>query len=771
MALLANIPITMLSDNNFIETKVILCAICMCPPDDPINLCHDTDHLTCKECLISYITNKIETSYLGMCPDINCPFGHADKKHQTLNYNGWCNIVDTKLVKQYSLLADSLMLFLCGKCHTLKTIDVGFSATVTITDIVTNDLVVDCYNNIRKYDSGTISLDEIYELLTTKYIPDINSSIYKTSWSKFKQVLCTIANPARRVYLYLRYLKYHPFIKTLCCNKEHCFTCKTIDFHTGQTCESRRAQSATDDNIVDCPDCGIILTKGDGCNTITCVCTKQFTWTTEVKNYKSRMSFLEKYPFDTNKHCAKILCNFDESAMYDSAGLEEFENSQTWFLRNIIQIRQFLKEEFKLKFPFCPSQCCIVMDKKNISYGILNGLDAWKIDNGGEVKHLLRQRDIAIESIFPTLYARSGDFIASIEASKLVNYHNNSVKCDINIMLINSAKMWIKNNQKIYKENMEVYKIAKIKQFLIIYGNRNVLFSKIRCDLTKWDLNISNSDLTYTNDGRTVERIDCTTPYPACFTKLIDNRSYISIIIETDSTHNYTTFGVVKKGFPTSCNRGVGKALNSWGIIDDGSNGRSIIYENGRGLFEFDQLEIGDIISGKVDILEEYFELYINKILIHKFTINFNALEDYYFAMTIADDHRVSIIDVENICRYDNTNLTNIFNNYHQKLYKTTMNYIKDIFTGELLTDIYVDANLSQKWLEICEDDGINNNSKIYFDIIKKKFINSISQNKLNQFQIELILFELIPFNLTWNTLMYALHWYIHNETVTDTNS
>ncbi|KAJ1414131.1 hypothetical protein B484DRAFT_308088, partial [Ochromonadaceae sp. CCMP2298] len=66
------------------------------------------------------------------------------------------------------------------------------------------------------------------------------------------------------------------------CNREHCFRCKVKDFHEGRSCTD--ITSGMDHSVVSCPTCGITLAKGDGCNTVTCVCGKQFSWTAEKEN-------------------------------------------------------------------------------------------------------------------------------------------------------------------------------------------------------------------------------------------------------------------------------------------------------------------------------------------------------------------------------------------------------------------------------------------------------------------------------------------------------
>lgn len=93
--------------------------------------------------------------------------------------------------------------------------------------------------------------------------------------ASINSVLNTIPDIERRTTLQLRMYRLHNYVPTPCCQKVHCFVCKTKGKHTGQTCDTRWG---TNNKIVNCEQCSIPLVKGDGCSMVTCVCGHRFSW-------------------------------------------------------------------------------------------------------------------------------------------------------------------------------------------------------------------------------------------------------------------------------------------------------------------------------------------------------------------------------------------------------------------------------------------------------------------------------------------------------------
>ena len=103
-------------------------------------------------------------------------------------------------------------------------------------------------------------------------------------------ILLEISDIERRATLQGRYLRAYPKISAPCCKYlketlgetlDHCFQCSVKwigSGHEGLTCVQFRASKATQDSIVPCPECGMNLVKGDGCNSVKCVCGHKYNW-------------------------------------------------------------------------------------------------------------------------------------------------------------------------------------------------------------------------------------------------------------------------------------------------------------------------------------------------------------------------------------------------------------------------------------------------------------------------------------------------------------
>lgn len=86
--------------------------------------------------------------------------------------------------------------------------------------------------------------------------------------------LDTLSDPERRATLQLRFSIVFPQVLSRCCKVAHCFKCKTRG-HEGP-CEANA--SALDNTIKQCAQCGVSVVKGDGCNSLRCVCGHSFSW-------------------------------------------------------------------------------------------------------------------------------------------------------------------------------------------------------------------------------------------------------------------------------------------------------------------------------------------------------------------------------------------------------------------------------------------------------------------------------------------------------------
>lgn len=90
-------------------------------------------------------------------------------------------------------------------------------------------------------------------------------------------------DPEREAALHSAYLRRFPDVYTTCCHRRHCYRCHIKDFHNNLTCEEYQASKTTVEDVVPCPQCGLQLTKGDGCSSVNCLCGKLFNWDVELK--------------------------------------------------------------------------------------------------------------------------------------------------------------------------------------------------------------------------------------------------------------------------------------------------------------------------------------------------------------------------------------------------------------------------------------------------------------------------------------------------------
>ena len=262
-----------LNPDSIMIEEVKICPICIDAEENNelLYVCRDTSHSGFhKDCLIGYIESKVNDGYLGICPLMNCPCEHKDKKRRILPYSTWKSISSPVIISKFKDNAESLLSFLCGNCHTLRSITVVYTEedriiaqTKLVEHFADNLLYTSLFADIESFINGELSVTELYQKLSNEYFHVLFTTGEDTEvWNIFKYILALIEDPERRANLHLRHLWIRPRMSTPCCQKEHCFRCRTKDFHNGKTCEENT--NNLDSSIVPCPSCGVHLTKGDG---------------------------------------------------------------------------------------------------------------------------------------------------------------------------------------------------------------------------------------------------------------------------------------------------------------------------------------------------------------------------------------------------------------------------------------------------------------------------------------------------------------------------
>eukprot|EP01031_Cornospumella_fuschlensis_P038702 gene38702-47052_t len=608
------------------------CPICLSDPDSPLNLCLECQEPLCSPCLRAYLDSKIQSAYMGTCPIIHCPSAshHKSKRRRVIPYTKWKEALPAEISTKYSSLANSLLAFLCGGCHSLKSLDLGYESNRAaacyqqlarnVTDSAGNCKMATLEPLVESYCLGELLVDEFYDELLKTFFPRLGSLKDAEAWEQFSDLLRIIPDPERRANLHLRYLRDRPRMKTLCCSREHCFRCKIKDFHEGKTCMENT--ESLDHSIVCCPSCGIALAKGDGCNTA--------------------------HPTDTSAQCAHVLCS--------QCTATELQQAKAWQIRHRLEVTRSLKDWFKKSYWPCPSQCCLVLPLETMPEGVREAADLWKQDHSSEVDKRKRENNVALSSVFLTLVPCPADRPAS--ANRILmdarKSHNPAYPfAPVDPKLLKSAQKWIEENQQAYLAGLEAQEEQSARQFLYLYGNRSVgsikpAYVNSSCSY-EWCRNSSNTELTYTNENTTVERVGSVSCYPAAFAKLVNERSMIRVVVDAaPKSSNWLTFGIARKGMANSSSDGVGRTSNSWGLSDDRSSSSSytIVAASGSEVASFRKLRVGDVLTAIMDTIEGWCEISVNDT---EFTHRFEGLpsgsrDDYVFAMTFANDHRVSIV-------------------------------------------------------------------------------------------------------------------------------
>jgi hypothetical protein len=778
-----------MADSVVSQTEVI-CPICRVGPDEPVNYCEDQSHeKCCKECISSYIQSTVNSAFMGSCPTIACPSScHQSsgpgqkKKRRILRYKAWAPEVPADATRRYGELANSLLAFLCGGCHALKTLDLGFESDLPsgtsyqflqqylTTHGGTMDSLVTV---IESYSSAAINVEEAYGSIIKDVFPNIVTLNDQMSWEIFSNILKIVADPERRANLHLRYLRDRPRIKTLCCSREHCFRCKVKDFHEGKSC--MESSTELDHSVVNCPTCGIALAKGDGCNTITCVCGKQFSWSAEKENTDRCLQFLQSYPESTSSRCAHILCT-EMSATGTVA-----QQAQAWQIRNRQEVTRCLQEWFRTKYWPCPSQSCVILQLDKLPGGIRQAVDIWKAHKPREVAKCAEQKRIATQTMFLTMYPDPAE--RPIAAHKIVNENRRTKNARTNPnadpqLMAGSAADWIEHNRDAYTQGVEAAELRMAKQFLFLYGRHKLHTTKPSCVTCpcayEWCREISNDDLTYTNSNTSVTRVGSVSCYPAAFAKLPADHSMFRITIDVASrTSNWLTFGLARRGMATTSSDGVGRTANTWGVADDRSSGSlPVVSASGNNIGTFRKFTVGDVLSAEVDTAAGWLEVRLNdNECTQRFDIPPGTSEDYWFAMTFANDHQVTIQCDESAVQMpteDKTIVGGQLNPEHTYMFNCFRKHVKSLL-AEVEDVIPNRANPSpqeecasplktspERWVELC---GGKETASNYFETVHGE-LRSLSKVGRDYPWREP---SVLPW-LTWESVLWAASWYHENR-------
>lgn len=657
----ANTDLENLSEN-IRPLHLDLCPLCLdvpaeCDREERVCPDHGSHASVCRDCLKSYIDHKMTNAVSGYCPAITCPCVHADKQPRILNYLAWSSW-DAKSKDTYETLAKDVFTLLCGGCHSNQTVLVcGYLETIPKAHIALQQamesagadeaLVNDFHAELSAYCDGKQAANAFYDSINSKYLPTLTGMQDKAAWGIFKQILTIIPNPERVATLQLRYLRSRPRVWSPCCNREHCFRCKIKDFHEGKTCEEYSATLSSD--IVLCPSCGVSLVKGDGCNSITCLCGTTFSWSGELETTQRCAKFLESFPDATSLQCAKVLCA-------EQAG--ELIEAKAWQRRHQHDVNQELLRWWTSKHTYYASQACVVLDVSRLPEGYKLASSLWKKSHSKEIDECHVMKRAMKESLFITMYPNENER-ARAAVLLLRGHHRPEGKITRSRCpaLVESAEIWRQRHEDEYKREGEEYEKRSAAQFLYLYGNCRTVqqyFGHSTLVVTQFSQELSCTDLTFSNDYTTVQRVGSVSTYPAAFAELQGSTCQFTVRIDhAPLTMNMLSFGLAKKGMAKSGSNGVGPTRNTWGMYDErGSGSSSRFFRVSSGGVEVERynkkFQVGDVLAAVVDTEQGWLELSLeSEEYSHRYMFEIPPEQhtEYVFAMTFANDHKVTVLD------------------------------------------------------------------------------------------------------------------------------
>lgn len=372
-------------------------------------------------------------------------------------------------------------------------------------------------------------------------------------------------DPERRSTLHLRFLRDHPRVFTPCCRREHCFKCKTKEWHNGKSCEENTSQLAGAGDIIDCPSCNIYLTKADGCNTVSCVCGKQFSWNVEKDICEKVLAFERKYKqsYDTIKVCSQIICSDNHDQHQDLSLAKAYQS------RHRLEVDRELVKIFTTCYSPYPAAALCILDISRLPDGMRECAAIFESVNFEEVAKCRATNRLALESLFSTVFPEEERAHASIRLLGLGNLKAQKNFPFANMPnLLESCKLWSEKNKILIDEESKKLEIRNVSRLLQLYGNSIVSTKSVGddyyCPSLEFNINTSNSLLTFSDGNTKVTRQGSVSCYPAAFADLNSSRSIFTVLLEkAPLSSNWMSFGISKKvSVAAASSDGIGRTLN-----------------------------------------------------------------------------------------------------------------------------------------------------------------------------------------------------------------
>jgi hypothetical protein len=380
--------------------ETVQCVICLDPEihrDLVISHPCGNDPI-CPDCFRNYFQSKIDGAAHGSCPPLSCP---VCPRQPLLPFDLWfaeCGF----LIDKYNSLAQSLLSLQCGNCHARRTLMVSFESnsdsTLTTLQSLAPDLNLETLQeSLSLFSLGKITINSFYQLISEEYFPSLSHITDQESWILVKAILALIPNPERRANLHLRYLRLRPRAAFLtCCSRSQCWRCKTRDTHEGRSCDEMEAQY--DNGFVRCSQCLVYLVKGDGCDSVTCVCGKQFSWSAEREKFNSSRVFQDLFPNNTAVMYARVVCQANGAALCQP------EVAESWAIEHELDAIHALRNWWRDTYAPYQSQCTLLKRVIPPTKGASKACLYWEQTHRTEIQKCREARDYAIHSLLSTYF-------------------------------------------------------------------------------------------------------------------------------------------------------------------------------------------------------------------------------------------------------------------------------------------------------------------------------------------------------------------------------
>lgn len=629
-------------------------------PSSSSSCCSDSSVL-CTTCLKAYLENLIGGGFHGYCPQIKCPAPHSKQDQHLIKFDKWKSLVDPEVLKKYSKMAESLLEILCGNCHNSRTTLVPAAELSEYEEISTSiskhfDTESSAHNidslldDIAKYCLGRITADDLYTKLLQLF-PMLNACTDESAWELMTKILSLLEDPERRATMQLRHFKGRPNMKTKCCSYSHCWNCKT-KVHKGMTCD--QFSEKMDHSIVPCPQCGVSLAKGDGCNSVSCFCGYNFDWSRQKKKVDGAAAFHQAYPDDTDRECMRILTQDQDSSSTQLAS--------AWKAMHNIDVNKMLLEWWMRAYQHCPAQAAAVPDSEVSRFtGRKDARELYRQNNAQAVAKCAAENQNVISSFFISMFP---DMNERSQMALLLTHSNDrrsKSRAFRSIPLLEqSARLWLQENPDQCKIALSQLIENQIRSVLYLFGNTdpakfvNTSFEHELAD-SPFKVDISCSSLEYTDDNRTATRPGGSSCYPAAFVPVSSPNCQITFELTNCALSvNYMSFGLCRSGFPSSSSDGFGKTRDSWGICDNrnssNENDHAWVGGNRDQDTTFRKFQEGDRIMLSLNVDQQLFEISVNDgEFRYEWEVPCDHYENFRFGCTFANDHSVTIVETD-IC-------------------------------------------------------------------------------------------------------------------------